>query len=287
MRAPSAERDVQRSRFSLFSIESSLILVQCDGQKPCSSCTSRNIIECIYEVPSRVSKENMRKEIEQLHGRLHLRGTVIDALAMDESSDPVLQQLRDKVPIEEIADQVYKSFPWLRTRRPPPREETMSSETNYSSYETFASEHWRPHPPDLGRTMQPWKGTDYIPYSQESIEGDQPEQAMHGIDTQWTEVGSDKAMIEHMFALYFGWEYPIFQTLSKEHFLSDLRTGTHRYCSYLLVTAVLALGCRISARQDSQSSLDEHTVAGRFFAEAERLLAESRRPLLPAVQALG
>ena len=95
-------------------------------------------------------------------------------------------------------------------------------------------------------------------------------------------------MIEHMFALYFCWEYPIFQTLSREPFLSDLRSGTHRYCSHLLVNAMLALGCRLSARQDSQSSPDDEcTTAGRFFAEAKRLLAEKRPPLLPAIQALG
>jgi len=288
MLATSAEGDVQRSRFSLFSIESSLILVQCDGQKPCGSCTSRNIIECMYEVPIRVSKENMRKEIEQLQGRLYVRETVIDALAMDESPDPVLQQLRNKVPLEEIADQVYKSFPSLKARPPPSREETMSSETDYGSYEAHASEHWKPHPPDLGSAMQPWKNAGYIPHSQESIEKrDQSEQTMHGIDTQWTEVSSDKAVIEHMFALYFCWEYPIFQTLSKEHFLSDLRTGTHRYCSHLLVNAMLALGCRLSAQQGSQSNLDERTMASPFFAEAKRLLAENSRPLLPAVQALG
>jgi hypothetical protein len=242
----------------------------------------------MYQVPTRVSKENMRNEIEQLQGRLHVRETVIDALAMDESSDPVLQQLRDKVPLEEIADHVYKSFPSLRTRPPPPREETMTSETDYGSYETPAAEHLKPHPLDLGSTMQPWKGVGYVPHSQESVEKNQSEQVMEAADTQWTEVSSDKAMIEHMFALYFCWEHPIFQTLSREHFLSDLQTGTHRYCSSLLVNAMLALGCRLSVQQDSQSSSDaEHTSADRFFAEAKRLLAEKRPPLLAAVQALG
>jgi Fungal specific transcription factor domain len=229
----------------------------------------------------------MRKEIEQLQGRLYVRETIIDALVMDESSDLVLQQLRDKVPLEEIADEVYKLFPSLRIRPPPPREETRSSETDYGLYEARASEHWKAHPPDLGSSVKPWKGAGYIPHPQESIEEDQPEQAMQGVDTQWTKVSSDKAMIEHMFALYFCWEYPIFQTLSREQFLSDLRTGTHRYCSHLLVNAMLALGCRLSVQQDSQSNPDdESTAAGRFFAEAKRLLAEKRPPMLPAVQAL-
>jgi hypothetical protein len=262
--------------------------VKCDGQKPCSSCAARNINECVYEIPTRVSKENMRKEIEQLQRRLYVRETVIEALAMDESSDPVLQQLRDKVPLEEIADRVHKSFPSLRTQPPLPREETMPSETNYSSYEVRATEHWKAHPPDQGSTMKPCKGAGHMSYSQESTVGGQSEQVMQSADTQWTKVSSDKAMIEHIFALYFCWEHPIFHTLSREHFLSDLRTGTQRYCSHLLVNAMLALGCRLSAQKDSQSNPDgESTMGGQFFAEAKRLLAERRTPLLPAVQALG
>jgi hypothetical protein len=118
----------------------------------------------------------MRKEIEQLQGRLYIRETIIDALVMDESSDLVLQQLRDKVPLEEIADEVYKLYPSLRIRPPPPREETRSSETDYGLYEA--------RPPDLGSSVKPWKGAGYIPHLQESIEGDQLEQATQGVDTQ-------------------------------------------------------------------------------------------------------
>jgi hypothetical protein len=111
---------------------------------------------------------------------------------------------------------------------------------------------------------------------------------MQGVETQWTEVSSDKVMIEQMLALYFCWEYPIFQTLSREHFISDFKTGTHRYCSNLLVNALLALGCRLSVHQNSQQDPeDARTVASRFFGEAKRLLAMKNKPVLPSVQALG
>jgi hypothetical protein len=230
----------------------------------------------------------MRREIEQLQGRLHVRETVIGALVMKESSDPALQKLWDKVPLQEIADQVYKSFPSLRNRLPPPREETMSSETEYGSFESRASEHWRSHLPDTGNTMQSWKSAGYSYGSQDCIEEERFDHTMQGVDMQWTEVSSDKAMIEHMFALYFCWEYPIFQTLSREHFLSDFRTGTRRFCFNLLVNALLALGCRLSDQQESQPGPDgQRTVASGFFAEAKRLLAMKNPPILPIVQALG
>lgn len=241
--------------------------MQCDGQKPCSGCAARNIIKCMHQVPTRVSKENVKKDIEQLQGQLYLRETVIDALAMDELSDPILQQLRNKVPLEEIVDQVYKSFPSLRSRPPPPREDPMSSETDYGSYEAHTSKPWKSRSPDHRRTMQAWQGSGYIPLSPELMKEGQFEQAMHCVDTRWTEVNSDKALMEYLVALYFWWEYPIIQTLPKEHFLSDLRTGNHRYYSHLLVNAMLALGCRLSAQQDTQlNSNDERTLASQFFA---------------------
>jgi hypothetical protein len=137
----------------------------------------------MYEVPARVSKENMRREIEELQGRLHVRETVIGALVMKESSDPVLQQLWDKVPLGEIADQVYKSFPSLRNRLPP-REETMSSETDYGSFESHALENWRPHLPDIGNTMQSWESVGYSHGSQESIEEERFDYTMQGVDMQ-------------------------------------------------------------------------------------------------------
>jgi len=179
------QEETRKGRDSVYvQLKVLLIPVQCDGRKPCCSCAARNITECIYEVPTRVSKENMRKEIEQLQGKLYVRETIIDALVMDESSDLVLQKLRDKVPLEEIADEVYKLFPSLRIRPPPPREETRSSETDYGLYEARASEDWKARPPDLGSSVKPWKGAGYIPHLQESIEEDQPEQATQGVDTQ-------------------------------------------------------------------------------------------------------
>ncbi|KAI1839322.1 hypothetical protein JX266_014467, partial [Neoarthrinium moseri] len=37
---------------------------KCDGQKPCGRCRLRNV-DCVYEIPVRQYKENLRSEIEQ------------------------------------------------------------------------------------------------------------------------------------------------------------------------------------------------------------------------------
>lgn len=105
----------------------------------------------------------------------------------------------------------------------------------------------------------------------------------------WTSVTSDKALVEHLMALYFCWEYPTFASLNKEHFLEDYRTGNQRYCSSLLINAILALGCRFSDQVQSQLNTQDSDSAGdKFFAEAKRLLdAETDRHVLTTIQALG
>lgn len=92
-----------------------------------------------------------------------------------------------------------------------------------------------------------------------------------------------------MLALYFCWEYPTFASLSKEQFLLDYSSGRRRYCSSLLVNALLALGCRFSSLPASEADpLSPYSSGQHFFEEALRQLRkESDHHSLPTIQALG
>lgn len=104
----------------------------------------------------------------------------------------------------------------------------------------------------------------------------------------WTNVSSDQLLIENLLSLYFCWEYPVFTILSEHHFRSDMRHNRHRYCSSLLVNAILALACRFSDRPETRTlSTDSRTAGARFFEEAELLLAGDDTPSLTTLQALG
>lgn len=104
----------------------------------------------------------------------------------------------------------------------------------------------------------------------------------------WTSVTDNAALVEHLMALYFCWEYPTFASLSKEHFLTDFRSGQPRYCSSLLVNAMCALGCRFSTLPQSRSIPDDPETSGEhFYAEAKRLLFEDDHTSLTTIQALG
>jgi hypothetical protein len=132
-------------------------------------------------------------------------------------------------------------------------------------------------------------------FGQETILGspfgmeENPDQEHPNYNETWTTVTSDASLVEHLMALYFCWEYPTFASLSKEHFLEDFRTGNERYCSSLLVNALLAVGCRFSEQADARADPnDSDTKGDHFFAEALRLLNEQQdRHILTTIQALG
>jgi Fungal specific transcription factor domain len=132
-------------------------------------------------------------------------------------------------------------------------------------------------------------------YGQETILGrtfgaeEHPNQDHPNYNETWTRVTTNGALVEHLMALYFCWEYPTFASLSKEHFLEDFRTGNERHCSPLLVNALLAVGCRFSTLGNTRADPnDKNTSGDHFFGEAVRLLNEQHdRHVLTTIQALG
>lgn len=105
----------------------------------------------------------------------------------------------------------------------------------------------------------------------------------------WTSITSDINLVQHLLALYFCWEYPTFASLSKEHFLRDFQDGRHRYCSPILVNALLALGCRFSTQPATRANPnDPYSSGDHFFKESQRLFyLETDHHSLPTIQALG
>lgn len=105
----------------------------------------------------------------------------------------------------------------------------------------------------------------------------------------WTNITSDIDLVQHLLALYFCWEYPTFASFSKEHFLRDYQDDTHRYCSPILVNALLALGCRFSTKSRTREYPNDPNSSGdHFFKESQRLFyEETDHHSLTTIQALG
>lgn len=114
-------------------------------------------------------------------------------------------------------------------------------------------------------------------------------QAMKAPSGTWTTITDDINLVQHLLALYFCWEYPTFASLSKEHFLRDFQAGRHRYCSPILVNALLALGCRFSTQPMTRANPnDPYSSGDHFFKECQRLFhEETDHHSLTTIQALG
>ncbi|KAI1765794.1 fungal-specific transcription factor domain-containing protein [Hypoxylon sp. FL1150] len=324
---------------------------KCDGQKPCGRCKSQKDVECVYEVPVRQSKENLRHEIEALRRQQRHSESVLSALVRPDLVDEVLQRLRQGQSIENISDWLgagsafsgganLPSFarpgeprsgvtlPPLSTyggtlagaggynamgMSPVPTQAhgvnqdfDSNSPWNFSSHSQTVSTRSDSHPDIMQWTSEApprsrvgmWLQDQSA--DQSAAEGPQnrgADQILAPLDSPemkvapgtWTSVTKDANLVSHLLALYFCWEYPTFASLSKEHFMKDFLNGTHRYCSPILVNALLALGCRFSTKPNTRANpSDARTAGDHFFQEALRLFyRENNHHSLTTIQALG
>lgn len=104
----------------------------------------------------------------------------------------------------------------------------------------------------------------------------------------WTRVTRDSTFVEHLLSLYFCWSHPYYVLFSKELFLDDMANGRSKYCSPLMVNALLAFSCLYSDRPEARENpSDPRTAGDHFFSEAKRLLNENESSNLTTVQALA
>lgn len=319
---------------------------KCDGQKPCGRCKSQKDVECVYEVPVRQSKENLRHEIESLRKQQRQSDSVFSALVRPELWEDVLQRIRNGQPIEVISDwlnaaaaagpSALPGYTQPTELRPgmalPPSLSTYgggvagqggygarvmnqagaqgpsmkqdfdaNSPWNFSSQSRSLSQpsthpddmQWASEAPPRSRVGL-WLQEQDQNRSGENVQYRGVDQVLESIEMKvppstWTNITNDSGLVQHLLALYFCWEYPTFASLSKEHFMKDYVHGRHRYCSPILVNALLALGCRFSTQPSTRANPNEPRTSGdHFFKEALRLLyRESNNHTLTTIQALG
>lgn len=299
---------------------------KCDGQRPCGRCKTQQDSECVYEVPVRQSKETLRTEIENLRSRQRSSDQVFAALVRPDLWEEVLKRLREGLSVERIAEWLGVSLPsgvggfrtsgsmgtglgvdTIAAQQPGLRSDAQqTSPWNMSQTGSARSDSY----PDVmnwtadvsvPRQSRVGSWAESMPIDQRSENShrkyrgleqvltymDEPE--MKTPPQTWTGITGDINLVLHLLALYFCWEYPTFASLSKEHFLQDFRDGRHRYCSPILVNALLALGCRFSTQPMTRANPnDPYTSGDHFFKESQRLFnQETDHHNLTTIQALG
>ncbi|KAK6856368.1 fungal specific transcription factor [Apiospora arundinis] len=326
---------------------------KCDGQRPCGRCKAQKDVECVYEIPVRQSKENLRNEIDQLRRQQRHNDSVFSALVRPELWEEVLSRMRGGQSIESISEWLSSggasSMPQSNFGHslPPPQQPKQggggggvtlpslagmgygpglgagggygplaTAAANQAKQEYDHNSPWAISSQDQSHSTRSNSHPDVMQWTADMAPNtrvgswlqtqNSPAEhtRYHGVDQifapiqspemkvppdTWTNVTTDTNLVQHLLALYFCWEYPTFASLSKEHFLKDFLDGRHRYCSPILVNALLALGCRFSTQPNTRENPDDpYTSGDHFFKEALRLMyRESNHHTLMTIQALG
>jgi hypothetical protein len=285
---------------------------QCDGQQPCRPCLSRAKPDCQYNIPARQSKGELRTKLGHLRQQQQLANEVLAAVTAPDTSDGALALLRRGQSTRSISEWAKEARGSMIRRS---FNQPFSSQVSHASSMSLNT-----NPTDINAKDRTSTAHRHLPeqlfdssgsYSTESLFGSlypeydsgMPtnfsglEQVLWPISTptsqplsgNWTKITGDVNLIHHLLALYFCWEYPIFAPFHKEHFLRDFHNGERRYCSSLLINAILALSCRFSTLPLTRIDPADPASAGdHFFKEARLLLdKEATQHSLTTVQALA
>ncbi|KAI5867928.1 hypothetical protein GGS23DRAFT_591738 [Durotheca rogersii] len=97
--------------------------------------------------------------------------------------------------------------------------------------------------------------------------------------SKWTTVTSNDHLLRRLLTAYTYYQHPWTAAFHLKYFLDDMAAGRERFCSSLLVNAVLAAACHMCRDiPDRTKFWLPHTLAYQFSAEARRLWdIESRK----------
>jgi hypothetical protein len=261
--------------------------MQCSGEYPkCSVCINKGL-ECHYQASNRDLRV-LKTKCDELEEKADIYEQLCHFLRSlpERESNSILLRLREGADAAIIIRQVKEGDLLVQTRstRSNSHAKAMSrakgrrgpSRPRIASWaENMQTDH-------ISDKLPRYQGLDQILFTLDEPELKYP-------TTAWTTIINDINLVQHLLALYFCWEYPTLASLSKEHFLRDFRDGRHRYCSPLLVNALLALGCRFSAHPMTRANFeDSHSAGDHFFKESQRLFdQETDHHSLTTIQASG
>ena len=242
--------------------------------------------QCYYDLDSDHRRKGaLKRDIAQLKEELGAQVTILDALkcAGDADIDDIVNLLRTNPDesYESIAESVQRMTLNAKQKQPnnvsPAAASGLEGELAKLAAETAMTKNTG-DPRHYGHTSN-------LAFYRTSA--DTCDSAGDQIET-WTTVTSDMSLIQHLLDLYFTWSHPWYLLFSEEVFYHGFQDRKRRYCTPLLVNAILALACNFSNRPEARADPNDPATRGNhFFAEAKRLLYEDDRSSLPTVQALG
>lgn len=215
----------------------------------------------------------------------------------------IIYRLREKEDIGAIA-KFIKDYPPRSGEEPISKElgaELVQGQVLETGIESGAGPYESPGSAGIGSSSgylgssehegwQPYdRGTNHNSSASPSTDSPPPNADTRLIIRSWTRVTDDIEFIHHLLQLYFDWQHNSFPVFSRRRFLEDLISGRSRFCSDLLLNAILSMGCAFSDRPEARTNpRDPLTAGNHFFAEVERLLdLEEGDSKITTIQALA
>jgi len=276
----------------ILDVHADLLVLQCDGGTPvCATCTAVYKTPCHYdaESESRRSKAGTKRDNSvavppstSTHDNNNAEFLIntIRNLPETEAHDLIHHIRKDaRLDVDALADSWRKAVT-LSSNAPlePQSLETELSMLLGKPAMTQAGEsRYFGHTSSM--SLVPEDENYTVSRQRPSSNGPRP--------STWTTVTHDFAFVERLLDLYFRWSHPFYVIFSRECFYKDFRSGREKYCSPLLVNAILAYACHFTDEPAGRTDPDNFRTAGdHFFEEARRLLHENETSSLTTVQAL-
>jgi hypothetical protein len=252
--------------------------LQCDGEKPsCNACTSVYDTKCEYDIDSDHRRKGaLKRDIKSLTDQKGTLNSILDAIrnGSDSDVDDIIQMMRSSPDesYESISQSIQKMSLTPKKTEPATLEGELAEFAGKSSLDKSGETRHYGHTSNLSLTVS---------------DDEPPVIAVEQTGT-WTTVTDDVHLVKHLFDLYFTWSHPFYVLFSEEVFYHGLNGKKLKYCTPLLVNAILAVGCNYSDRPEARADPNNpSTVGDQFFAEAKRLLEADDRSCLTTVAALG
>ncbi|KAK4231734.1 hypothetical protein QBC38DRAFT_203026 [Podospora fimiseda] len=270
---------------------------KCDGGRPqCSICRDRKTIcefdthetethtqalkrkfselqssKSAFEQVFSLLQTRPRKEAEEILDRIRRGADAASVLRHVENGDVLLQlslvpeaRFRYEFPYKSTMPEYlqYHDNPYLDSEvyecvlRSTPKSQQRQALPGIADILEFS---------DLGDERDPY----YKPYSSASVVHPLLEAVK---PSKWTLISSDDVLMKKLIHDYFLFEYDWFSVLHIDYFLQDMASECPRFCSPLLVNAILCLGCLSHRGLSGQSEYwNPKNLGNRFLAEARRL----------------
>ncbi|KAI1637477.1 hypothetical protein F4809DRAFT_649889 [Biscogniauxia mediterranea] len=281
---------------------------ECSAERPqCATCIERQT-HCEYTtLPTETHLKAQKRRLSDLELRSHAFDELLHVIQSlpEHESIRILKRVRTGTNVQEVLKLIHEAtsltqpvqkpeyyfryeFPYIREmpvslnrwQNPYLTSLLFESVSSTSTYQTTSSEFMN----DMNDINNEPQNIYLVPYHAIELVD---HRITHANVSSWTRVTSDNPTLRALLEIYFVFLFPSHLHFDREAFLDDLVAGSKRFCSSLLVNAILAVAWHGYSPAKRRA---EYWAPGNlgycFLAEARRLYdLERLNPTLTTVQA--